>query len=74
MSVEPLRQGLAADVSLYDPVPMAMTRIAGIERAQLLLESASRKALHALLDAWLPLLREARSPVRWQLDVDPLEI
>ncbi len=61
-------------VSVYDPVPMAMTRIAGIERAQLLVESASRKALHALLDAWLPALRALRSPVRWQLDVDPLEI
>ncbi len=71
---QPLRASLAADVAVYDPVPMAMTRIAGIERAQLLIESASRKALHALLDAWLPPLREVRAPVRWQLDVDPLEI
>ena len=51
-----------------------MARVAGRERAQLLVESASRPALHALLDAWLAGLAQQRAPVRWQLDVDPLEI
>ena len=53
---------------------MAMSRIAGRERAQLLVESGTRPPLHAFLRDWLPALRELRSPARWQLDVDPLEI
>ena len=61
-------------VALLDPVPMAMSRLAGRERAQLLVEANSRRPLHAFLYAWLPALRELRSPARWQLDVDPLEI
>ncbi len=64
-------------VSLLDPVPMAMSRLAGRERAQLLVEAGARRPLHAFLDAWLPALRSLRSlrsPVRWQLDVDPIEI
>jgi len=65
---------LAAGVSVFDPVPMPMARLAGKERAQLLLESASRRALHAFLDAWLPALAELKGPVRWQVEIDPLEI
>ncbi len=65
---------LGADVRLYDPVPMPIARIAGKERAQLLLESASRKALQALLERWITPMRQSRSKVRWQIEVDPLEI
>jgi len=61
-------------VALLDPVPMAMTRLAGRERAQLLVEASARRPLHAFLRAWLPALRDLRSSARWQLDVDPLEI
>ena len=64
-------------VSVYDPVPMSLRRLADTERAQLLIESPSRKALHALIDEWLPRLREP-SPnlrvLRWQLELDPPEI
>jgi primosomal protein N' (replication factor Y) len=63
-----------ARVQLFDPVPMAMMRVAGTERAQLLLESRSRKALHGFLDSWIDQLRAIRTSVRWQLDIDPLEI
>ncbi|MFY1896043.1 primosomal protein N' [Achromobacter xylosoxidans] len=63
-------------IMLYDPVPLRVVRVANIERAQLLVESASRPALQAFLASWshhLPYLaNEAR--VRWQLEVDPLEI
>ncbi len=63
-------------VMLYDPVPLRVVRVANIERAQLLVESSSRPALQAFLASWshhLPYLaNEAR--VRWQLEVDPLEI
>jgi primosomal protein N' (replication factor Y) len=61
-------------VALYDPVPLAMMRVAGTERAQLLVESASRKALHAFVGPWLERLRATRTAVRWQLEIDPLEI
>jgi len=61
-------------VRLYDPVPMPLMRMAGKERAQLLLESASRRALHAFIGTWMPTISALRTPVRWQLDVDPLEI
>jgi primosomal protein N' (replication factor Y) len=61
-------------VVAYDPVPAPMARLAGRERAQLLLQSASRRALHATLAAWLPALRgKGTARVRWSLDVDPLE-
>lgn len=63
-------------VMLYDPVPLRVVRVANVERAQLLAESSSRPALQAFLASWshhLPYLaNEAR--VRWQLEVDPLEI
>lgn len=63
-------------VTRYDPVPLRVVRVAQVERAQLLVESASRPALQAFLSAWsawLPsLAQDAR--VRWQLEVDPLEI
>ena len=61
-------------VALLDPVPMAMTRLKGRERAQLLVEASARRPLHVFLRAWLPALRDLRSSARWQLDVDPLEI
>lgn len=63
-------------IMLYDPVPLRVVRVANVERAQLLVESTSRPALQAFLASWshhLPYLaNEAR--VRWQLEVDPLEI
>ncbi len=61
-------------VTVYDPVVATMQRIAGKERAQLLVQSDSRRALHALLGRWMVALRALNSRrVRWSLDVDPLE-
>ena len=61
-------------VGMLDPVPMAMSRLAGRERAQLLVEANARPPLHAFLRGWLAALGALRSPVRWQLEVDPQEI
>ena len=63
-------------VTLYDAVPLRVVRVARICRAQLLLEASSRAALHRLLRGWLPGLgnRHGASGLRWQLEVDPLEI
>lgn len=62
-------------VDLYDPVPMRLARLKNLERAQLLVESASRPALQAFLAAWVACLntQKALRDLRWHLDVDPLE-
>jgi len=63
-----------AGITLYDPVPMTVTRLAGRERAQLLAQSESRKALQAYLAAWsAKLYALPQRAVRWHLDVDPIE-
>ena len=61
---------------LYDPVPMRMTRLARRERAQLLVESDQRGPLQAFLADWVAVLYRQRTAreLRWQLDVDPLEV
>ncbi|MEN9588095.1 MAG: primosomal protein [Pseudomonadota bacterium] len=67
-------------VTLYPAVPMAMQRIANVERAQMLVEANSRMALQRMLAAWQPYLRELKTTgkttniLRWALDVDPLTI
>jgi primosomal protein N' (replication factor Y) len=63
-------------VVMYAAVPMAMQRIANVERAQLLVESPSRPALQRFLQAWQPTLHALREPglLRWAVDVDPLSI
>lgn len=61
-------------ISLWDPVPMTMVRIAGTDRAQLVVESPHRGALQRFLTHWMGELRALKAPVRWHLEVDPLEI
>jgi primosomal protein N' (replication factor Y) len=66
---------LAGRVTVYDPVPALMPRLAGRHRAQLLVQSSSRSALQQFLSAWHPRLGRGRSSaVRWALDVDPAEL
>ena len=70
--------GCAGDVIVYPPVPPTMSRVAGIERIQMLVESNSRPALQRLLAAWLPAMHGLRAAhrglLRWAVDVDPLAI
>jgi len=62
------------EVRVYDPVPHVITRRADLERAQLLVQSASRPALQEFLRAWSErLFASAPRSVRWHLDVDPIE-
>lgn len=63
-----------ASVRLFDPVPRVPPRLANVERAQLLIEADRRDALQAFLRSCIPRLRALKTPVRWQLEVDPLEI
>ncbi|HWI81409.1 replication restart helicase PriA [Ramlibacter sp.] len=69
---------LAGDhgVALYSAVPMSIQRVANVERAQMLVESASRGALQRFLAGWRPLLHATREKglLRWAIDVDPLAI
>jgi len=69
--------GLEA-ATLYPPVPLALQRIANVERAQMLIESESRPQLQRFLAAWQPLLHSQRKAhkglIRWLVDVDPLAI
>jgi len=64
----------SAEVSVFDAVPMSMSRLQGRERAQLLVESTRRASLHRFLADWMDALRTTAQRVSWQLDVDPLEI
>jgi primosomal protein N' (replication factor Y) len=67
-------------VAWYPAVPLTVQRVANIERAQMLIESASRTALQRVLSACQPLLHSLRSApehrtlVRWAIDVDPLGV
>jgi primosomal protein N' (replication factor Y) len=62
------------EVDTYDPVPNLITRRAGLERAQLLVQSASRPALQSYLAGLSEhLFASAPRNVRWHLDVDPIE-
>ena len=61
-------------VQIYDPVPHTITRRADFERAQLLVQSASRPALQDFLRQWSAALpASTNTGVRWHLDVDPIE-
>jgi primosomal protein N' (replication factor Y) len=62
------------EVRVFDPVPMALQRLAGVERAQLLVEADRRGPLQTFLRAWIDGLRARRGRVRWQIEVDPQEI
>jgi primosomal protein N' (replication factor Y) len=61
-------------IVINDPVPMTMTRVAGVERAQLLLESNARATLQTFLKLWVQELRKHPSRLRWTLEVDPIDI
>jgi primosomal protein N' (replication factor Y) len=66
------------EVTVYPVVPPAVSKVAGIERLQMLLESPSRVRLQRLLADWVPQLHALRSRhkglARWAIDVDPLAI
>jgi primosomal protein N' (replication factor Y) (superfamily II helicase) len=61
-------------ITINNPIPMTLTRVANVERAQLLVESTSRPALQAFLKEWMARLRDMKSRVKWSLEVDPVDI
>ncbi len=67
-----------AGVTVYPVVPPTVSKLADVERMQMLVESPSRVALQRMLAAWLPGLHELRGRhkglIRWAVDIDPLAI
>ena len=63
-----------AGITIHDPIPMTMTRVANVDRAQLLVESVSRPALQAFLKEWIVALRGMKSRVKWGVEIDPVDI
>ena len=67
-------------VSLYPAVPMGLQKVADVERAQMLIESPSRKHLHRALSRLQDVLHTLRADpahkglIRWLVDVDPQAI
>lgn len=62
------------DIELFDPVPAQITRLQGLERAHLLVQSASRMQLQNFLTTWYAQLNTLSThKIRWILDIDPLE-
>jgi len=64
----------APAITINEPIPMTLMRVANVERAQLLIECASRPVLQAFLKQWLALLRQMKTRARWSLEVDPVDI
>ena len=66
----------AERVTVYDAVPLTIVKVFNVHRAQLLLECASRAVLQNALRAWQPALRslKIKGVIRWNVEVDPLDI
>ncbi|CAM3680553.1 replication restart helicase PriA [Polynucleobacter arcticus] len=72
---------ITKELKVYDPVPKPVMRVAGSERAQLLIESVNRKVLQEALEAVdLELRQDSQgriskvSRIRWLIERDPIAI
>jgi len=63
-------------VLVLGPVPAMMEKRAGNYRAQLLLTTQNRKALHQLLDYHIEAISKLKSSrdCQWSIDVDPVDL
>ena len=64
------------EVLILGPVPAVMEKRAGLFRAQLLLTTQNRKALHQLLDHHVDAISKLKSgrQCRWSIDIDPIDL
>ncbi len=62
-------------LTVFDPVPMSLARLAGWHRAHVLVQASQRRALQRFVAAWVSALYGTRAPrdVRWHVDIDPIE-
>ena len=66
-----------ANIVLNDVVPKTMIRLAGQERAQMLIESTSRQALQValeILQQMLTMQTTKRKGVGWYIERDPIQL
>jgi len=65
----------AEHLLIYSPIPMSMRKVANVERAQLLIESHSRKYLQLFLAELKQSMQQSRlgstTVQRWVIDIDP---
>jgi primosomal protein N' (replication factor Y) (superfamily II helicase) len=61
---------------LFGPIPALIEKRSGRYRYQLIIQSSSRKSLHAYLDQWLLIIGKIQSSkkVRWSIDIDPQDM
>ena len=74
---EALEHGPARNaVEILGPIASPMERIAGLYRAQVLIQAAKRRELQQFLQLWLPKVHQLKSSnrVRWSVDVDPTDM
>jgi primosomal protein N' (replication factor Y) len=76
-----IRGMITRELKVYDPVPKPVMRVAGAERAQLLIESGNRKLLQETLEIIDQELRQnstgrisKTSRIRWLVERDPIAI
>lgn len=76
-----IRGMITKELKVYDPVPKPVMRVAGAERAQLLIESGNRKLLQETLEIIDQELRQdstgrisKTSRIRWLVERDPFAI
>ena len=60
-------------LTIYDPAPASLPKLAGLERAQVVVQARSRPILQEFLRVWNKTLSTQRTRVRWHFDVDPIE-
>ena len=67
-------QRYSSDVQIYDAVPRVMAKVAGKERAQLLIESMNRQALQKTLELLLDIVEDKKKKsrlIRYTIERDP---
>jgi len=71
-----IKKSVTTKMKLLGPIPAPMQLKAGYYRAQLLVSSKSRSALHAFLDLLVQQVETLKlsGRVRWSLDVDPVDM
>lgn len=62
------------DIAIFDPIPMAVMKVADRERGQLLIEAASKVRLNRFLAIWIKELSDLKTSVHWVMDVDPIDV
>lgn len=71
--IRTIKEGMGGRTEVLGPAPAPLYRLRGRYRSQILLKDACRPSLHRLL-AQLRQLLSLPAPVRWTIDVDPVDL